>query len=381
MTDRERQLDLILRKIVAEISITPAMIERAVRSYEAVGKWIGEGIDYDTRISPQGSMNLGTTIKPISDKDDYDIDLVCLLEDGASLPAERVKNLVGDRLKEHEIYRGKIAEEGEGKRCWKMQYDAFHMDILPCVPKSFYLEPYYTDIRLTHKLGTGLYTDKYSNPYGYRQWFENRMKEILHEEKRAYAIRNNLEIDAVPTFRVKTPLQMAIQLLKRHRDILFEKNSDDAPISIIITTLAAKAYSGQKDLYGTLCGVLDHMADYIEVRGHTYWIENPVMAEENFADKWAQHPERRTAFYTWLKTARKELITNPLGALGLDKLKEQYSLALGDAPVNRAFKAYADEMHISSQQNSLFSSGLAGGLSTTPVAGSKTVKGHTFFGE
>ena len=90
MTDRERQLDLILRKIVAEISITPAMIERAVRSYEAVGKWIGEGIDYDTRISPQGSMNLGTTIKPISDKDDYDIDLVCLLEDGASLSAVRI---------------------------------------------------------------------------------------------------------------------------------------------------------------------------------------------------------------------------------------------------------------------------------------------------
>ena len=90
MSDRERQLDLILRKIVAEISITPAMTERTVRSYEAVWKWIGEGIDYDTRISPQGSMNLGTTIKPISDKDDYDIDLVCLLEDGASLSAVRI---------------------------------------------------------------------------------------------------------------------------------------------------------------------------------------------------------------------------------------------------------------------------------------------------
>ena len=381
MTERERQLDLILRKIVAEISITQAMIDRAVSSYEAVGKWIGAGIDYDTRMSPQGSMNLGTTIKPISDKDDYDIDLVCLLENGMSLPAEKIKNIVGDRLKEHEIYRGKIADEGEGKRCWKMQYDAFHMEIRPCVPKSLYWEPYYTEIRLTHKLGTGIYTDKYSNPSGYRQWFENRMKEILHEEKRAYAIRNNLEIEAVPTFRVKTPLQMAIQLLKRHRDILFEKNNDDAPISIIITTLAAKAYAGQNDLYETLCGVLDHMADYIEIRGNTYWIGNPVMAEENFADKWAQHPERRTAFYAWLKSARKELITDPLRALGLDKLKEQYSLALGEAPVNRAFKAYADEMHISSQQNKLYSSGLMGGLSTTPVAGSKIVKGHTFFGE
>lgn len=381
MTSQEIQLDQILRKVVAEISITPAMLDRAVSSYEAVGKWIGEGVDYDTRIIPQGSMNLGTTIKPISDRDDYDIDLVCLLEDGASLPAEKIKNIVGNRLKEHEIYREKIADEGEGKRCWKMQYDAFHMDILPCVPKSFYSEPNYTDIRLTHKIGTGIYTDRYSNPYGYRQWFENRMREILQEEKREYAIQNNLEIEAVPTYRVKTPLQMAIQLLKRHRDILFEKHSDDAPISIIITTLAAKAYDGQNNLYETLCGVLDHMAEYIEVRGNTYWIVNPVMNEENFADKWAQNPERRVAFFAWLKTARKELITDPLKALGLDRLKEQYSRALGEAPVNRAFKAYADEMHISSQQSNLFSSGLSGGLSTSSVAGSKTVKGHSFFGE
>lgn len=140
MQDNERQLNSILEKIVQEIAITPAMIDKAVKSYEAVGKWIGDGVSYDVQVSPQGSMNLGTTIKPITDKDDYDIDLVCMLKNGQGLDAEEIKNIVGDRLKENEIYRKKIAEEGEGKRCWKMQYDAFHMDILPCVPRNVKFE-------------------------------------------------------------------------------------------------------------------------------------------------------------------------------------------------------------------------------------------------
>ncbi len=382
MTEREKLLDLILTKIANEISITSAMIDQAVSSYQAVGKWIGDGIEYDTQIFPQGSMNLGTTIKPISEKDDYDIDLVCLLKNGTALSSERIKNIVGDRLKENEIYRQKIKAEGEGKRCWKMQYNAFHMDILPCVPQlDYYIEPFLTDIRLTHKLENGLYISKYSNPYGYGKWFEERMKDILYEKKRSYAMQNKTEIEKVPTYRVKTPLQMVIQLLKRHRDICFENDSDNAPISIIITTLSAKAYDGQIDLYSAMCQILNHMADYIEIKGKTYWVENPVMPEENFADKWEQYPERKTAFEQWLNRAHKELISDPLEALGLDKLKERYAAALGDAPVNRAFKNYADEMHALSQQNKLYSSGLMSGLSSTMFPGSQTVKGHTFFGE
>ena len=127
MKDKETQLNGILMKIASEISITPSMMDKAIQSYEAVGKWIGDGIDYQIQVSPQGSMNLGTTIKPVTDKDDYDIDLVCMLTDGNQLGAEEIKNIVGNRLKENTIYRQKIASEGEGRRCWKMQYDEFHM--------------------------------------------------------------------------------------------------------------------------------------------------------------------------------------------------------------------------------------------------------------
>lgn len=380
MKENEKQLNIILVKIANEIAITPAMIDKATQSYQAVGKWIGDGIDYDVQISPQGSMNLGTTIKPISDKDDYDIDLVCLLKNGQPLDAKSIKNIVGDRLKEHELYRSKIAEEGEGKRCWKMQYNEFHMDILPCVPKHFYIEPYFTDIRLTHKSESG-YQDKFSNPFGYKLWFENQMKEILQQRKQEFAAQNRTDIKEVPTFRIKTPLQMSIQLLKRHRDMYFKDDVNDLkPISIIITTLAAKAYSGETSVYETLFNILNNMQNYIEVHDNVIWIPNPTMAEENFADKWEEYPQKGTAFLKWLQQARQDLITDPLNVKGLDKIKTLYSDSLGEAPVNRAFKAVGLETRHNRDRNHLYTTGLVGGLTTTKVTGSMPVKEHTFFG-
>ena len=67
MTDKQREIGNILSKIADELNITPTMYDKAVESYEAVGKWLGDGIDYTVEIMPQGSMNLGTTVRPINE--------------------------------------------------------------------------------------------------------------------------------------------------------------------------------------------------------------------------------------------------------------------------------------------------------------------------
>ena len=57
MKDKETQLNGILMKIASEISITPSMMDKAIQSYEAVGKWIGDGIDYQIQVSPLQAEN------------------------------------------------------------------------------------------------------------------------------------------------------------------------------------------------------------------------------------------------------------------------------------------------------------------------------------
>lgn len=380
MDEKSNQLNILLKRVVDEMRITPSMLDKAESSYKAVGQWLIDGIP-DATITPQGSINLGTTIKPVSDIDDYDIDLVCLLKNSQNYEPKTIKHKVGNRLKENRRYLTKINEEGEGKRCWKMQYDEFHMDILPCVPKTEYIEPFSTEIRLTHKISSNVYEDRFSNPYGYKKWFESRMKEILKIEKDAYAKKNNIRVEDVPTFRVCTPLQMAIQLLKRHRDICFEHDSDNSPISVIITTLAAKAYNGEENLYLAICNILNHMEEYIEIRDGIYWIANPVSEEENFADKWQIYPERKYAFYEWLKKAKRDFITLPTNTAGIDSVASELEKILGVAPVKRAVKKYANDMYEARVNGRLYASGLTGGLTTKKSSDSTLVKKHNFYGK
>jgi hypothetical protein len=378
MTHKEQGLGNLLDRIADELNITPTMMEKAIQSYQAVGEWIGDGLDYEVVIKPQGSMNLGTVIRPIDDSDDYDMDLVCLLKDGYKLPSEQLKKIVGDRLKENRTYQKML--EKEGKRCWTMQYDEFHMDILPCSSKDkVYLPDVSTAIRLTHKLDNGLYIDKYSDPEAYHDWFVNRMTgRNLVDKSFVYAERNT-EIDKVPTYKQRTTLQKAIQLLKRHRDIMFAGCEDNAPISIIITTLAAWAYNGESNVFDVLRNILSKMPKHIKQQDGMYYILNPVMEEENFADKWNENRKKADAFFSWLAAAKSDLLENPLSFAGIDAIGNELMNRLGEAPVKRALNKHGIDTKNSRSKGTLYVNGTMGGLGAATTSAVK-VKEHTFFG-
>ena len=385
MTDKEQLLDKYLLKIAENLDISPTMREKAERSYRAVGEWLGDcDVNSDVKIMPQGSFYLGTVIRPVSDADEYDIDLVCLLKNVGYKSEAEIKKIVGDRLREHKTYSSML--EPEGKRCWTLCYDEFHMDILPCVPnQKYYIEPYLTEIKLTHKLESGRYIPKYSNPYKYHEWFEERMRVRLDEVKKDFSVRNQVEISKVPLYKVKTPLQRAIQLLKRHRDIMYdglpEARRDNAPISIIITTLAAQAYNNEANIYDALFNIVENMTKYIKRSGDTFIIENPVMPEENFADKWNESSEKAEEFYKWLESAKEMILTAPINVQGLHKVSESLEHCFGHNIVKRSLAEDGNDTKIARENKTLYVDGLTGGLKTTQSQTTKKVGGHTFFGK
>lgn len=105
---------------------------------------------------------------------------------------------------------------------------------------------------------------------------------------------------------MKTPLQSAIQILKRHRDVRFSEDSGGRPTSIVVSTLAAHAYQQETTISGALLSILTRMDQFVIRRGDDYWIANPSDPRENFADMWRDEPERKDAFYDWLETARTD---------------------------------------------------------------------------
>ena len=206
----------------------------------------------------------------------------------------------------------------------------------------------------------------------------------LDEVKKDFSIRNQVEISKVPLYKVKTPLQRAIQLLKRHRDIMYdtlpETRRDNAPISIIITTLAAHSYNNETNIYDALCNILEIMPKYIKKSGDTYVIKNPVMPEENFADKWNEKPEKAQEFFRWLESAKTAILTAPINAQGLHKVSEALEVCFGRNIVRRSLVDGGNETKIARENKTLYVDGLTGGLKTAPTQTTKKVGGHTFFG-
>ena len=337
--------------------------------YEAVGRWLDDGKYPECLggldIYSQGSFRLGTVVRPIRNgiESSYDIDLVCQIP----LYKERttpqsVKWMVGERLREHATYRKLL--DPEGRRCWTLEYSeqdsvGFHLDVLPAVPDP--LGPQSTAIAITHKQESG-YSWSASDPRGYGAWFVEKNFEaflrVFHEQKQNIQRRASLvyaSVDAVPDPLVRTPLQRSIQLMKRHRDVRFNNYAriEYAPISIIITTLAAHLYGNESDVYTALSGIVSKLqAHALLVEGKaidyslatmgliqrhpdgTWYIGNPVNPNENFADRWHEDNHARArAFFAWVEALQNDLLkilheTNPR------RLNEHLSRVLGTSAVS-----------------------------------------------
>lgn len=322
-----------LTALADELAISESRYEQARRSYTSLGEWLhrpeSSVVKYEPQVYVQGSFRLGTAIRPLNDEEEYDVDSVCLLCTLGTndLTQSELKALVGDEIKAYRTSRGMVKPVREGRRCWVLDYadDAqFHMDVVPSIPNAtrqrLLLEARNLDLRWseTAMVITDIESPVYheisddwqrSNPKGYAEWFRQRMGEVFERRRKEFAESIKASVEDIPDYKIRTPLQSAIMILKRHRDGMFEDRHDERPISIIITTLAAYAYNGEETLASAINSILSRMDLFIENDGRQYIIRNPSDPLENFADKWPKHPERQAAFFEWLEQARLDFKT------------------------------------------------------------------------
>ncbi len=145
----------------------------------------------------------------------------------------------------------------------------------------------------------------------------------------------------------KYPLQRVVQLMKRHRDIFFHGGRDIAR-SVILTTLAGRFYTGQQSLGSALESILDQIHQALESSPTVPRVENPVHADENFADTWD------AAKYEKFKSYIGNFRTNLKAALypsevelrkGLEATVDPLSKLFGSDRVKDAIKLEASEIN------------------------------------
>ena len=375
-TRNRQHVSQVLRDLADTLDVPPSKYDEARQHYKAVGDWLGEEgselVAFHPQIYAQGSFALGTAVRPLGE-DEYDVDAVCLLDLAAEeITQLELKEIVGRRLKHpNSRYKTKIEPRQGGRRCWTIQYadgSQFHLDVLPCVPDQYQwltslgVPPDIAEhaIRLTDNKtpeypsgwpadSQSIHDPTRSNPKGYAIWFKDCMRIQLDEAKGILALEKRASAEDIEDHEVRTPLQRAIQILKRHRDVRYN-GDDDKPISIVITTLAAKTYDNETDLYEAILNIVPGMRSHIENRDGIWWVQNPVNPLENFADKWQESPRKAEVFFEWLDTLEAEyrhIITDE----GFEKIGTYLAGSYGQRDGGAAMIKYASRQV--GQENSL----------------------------
>ncbi len=375
----------LIARAISELELTPTQENIARQRYEGVGNWLAAGADpilARLGIYVQGSTALGTTVRPLG-RNEFDVDLVAHRASTSPVGPAELKKAIGDRLRENGHYEPLLEEM---PRCWRLNYAGeFHMDITPSIPNS--------------NCGNGgeLVPDrqvqwwKPSNPKGYKALFERRAKleprfTLL---KRAIVDGQFASVEPYPANEgPKGHLRRIVQIVKRHRDIHFaNRDTCLAPISVILTTLAAQSYEMcvarfvYESEFDLLVDVVRHMTDFIEhragERGIEWLIWNETTAGENFAEKWNRHPERADSFFAWHRAilADLEALTR---VEGLDRISLRIGDAFGQDQAKKAVAKMTDEMTAARR---------SGGLGYAPAVGlgiaavaATPVRANTYFG-
>lgn len=397
--EQNTQLSELLEELAKLLDVTDTEFQEITRSYIAVGTYLAEGTSplqkFNPSIHPQGSFLLGTVVRPIAEKDDLDIDLVCELQNKPDYWTQyHLKNAVGDRLKDSDLYSRKLDEEG--KRCWTLLYGdhKFHLDVLPSLVCDNYRDivtRYFSEgtghnpeklaMYITDKTREDFCTESdaehwmISNPFGYAQWFLSNAKRVYNEQNTFTA---EARIEPVPKYsKEKYILQRVVQLLKRHRDKMFD-GDDDKPISIIITTLATRAYNDELNLFQALRHISSVLESYVENRNGVKWIPNPVNKMENFADRWPSNPRLERNFHKWTAKLNEDInhLMDTIGQ-GLPKIRKVLDDLFGEAVSGKSYENYGKILLERRKSGKLKATS---GLATLGLTGATKVAAHNFYG-
>lgn len=301
-----------LRDIINEIDVTDSNYEKATNRYNSISNFIYKSNlnQYNPEIYIHGSFKLGTAIQPITESGAYDIDIVCTCSkiNKEQITQSKLKNIFGSIINEYATSLNMKNPPEESNRCWTLNYvdeNNFHVDILPSL---LFSNEQSTVISITDKRNENYYKISndwdVSNPKGYAQWFKIQSSFLHYKEYYMNNFASGSSIEDVPDYKIKTPLQKIIQLLKRHAEVMFSNDIKFKPSSIIITTLIAGIYPQYANISNNfeelLNNLIKNMHLGIKIVDGNPCVLNPVNENENLSLKWMNDEEYYISFCKWI---------------------------------------------------------------------------------
>lgn len=394
-------VDRILAEIAMSSQLPPSLHKKACQRFKAAREHLEADVRFEGNVEhfyPQGSMAIDATISTRGTDNEYDLDFISQL-------GGRFRHMSPlDILKEVEsAYQNypvqKIVRQ---TRCVTLYYaDNMHLDITPALRAYGRLD---REGWITHAKGPRTSSDDHfvdMNAYGFIAWYRERTP---IEQRLAKAMRDHwlaldaglqaAEVDEVPEqcdFVVKNTATLALQLLKRFRNVRYANYNGRIPPSVMLSYYAGIAAKPDMSLSDMLIRQANWIVGDIEQAsgyGQLLRVTNPICEADVFTDRWPTSLDQQNEFATVLKDLVAGIEAAKRGEVFPNQLMDWLRVGFGDRVVTMAADRMADEIgggvrraeHSYGRKGSIL---LPSAAAVAAVAAPSVVRAqsHTFFGE
>jgi hypothetical protein len=330
---------------------------------------------------PQGSMAIGATIASWTKDDDFDIDIIAQISYSPDVSPQQAL----DEL--YESIRGKPGSQYYDKtvrntRCVTVHYDNMHVDFTPAA--IFPDRQARTSVIFHHKHdGNGEPGKKIiANPFGFAEWFiyhtpKDLVFAALYENRLAEAgqlLLEKADVKELPKDdpRYRSMAVVALQLLKRWRNVQYQGRDGRRPPSVMMAKLAADASGHCETLSDELLFQARHLQYHINLAhmaNKLVRVVNPACENEEdvFTDRWPGDRATQNIFLKDLGELVRQLELLKSGNLDLAEQQEIMTRLFGEKPTLQVFKNLAERHGRSVREGNAYINTRSGSVAAAAV--------------
>lgn len=391
--------DAMLMDVARRVQLSPTKHDEAAEHFEALCAYVDRaGSPLENKVIacyPGGSFATGTAIASSVSKDQHDVDVVMELD----IAPESEPRIVLDTLfvaingEPGSRYYGRVKLNS---RCVTVTYeDGVRVDLMPIARLTG--EPSKAGHLFHSRPEHGESFHKPVNPWGFADHFNSHTaydpifaavfetRTMDHARTLAKAQTDPLP-ERVPLSE-KSARVVALQLIKRNRDIRFRTRSGRKPPSIVLATFALEVQPLGTGLSDEIISITTHMVARLQEQVDQQCqidMRNPAYRRDVFTDRWPDDVTAQTIYIRDLQHLGRQLSRLRNENASLTEMKLILDDLFGETPAKFAIEQLLDSSRKAIDEGTMRfgSTGkvLTGAAATVAAATSSTARASTNMG-
>lgn len=387
-------VDGLLMDVAQRIQLSRTKHDEAERHYRALCAHVDRpGSPLEGRVVecyPSGSFATGTAIASSVSQDQHDVDVVIELD----IPPWSDPKWVLTTL--FEAINGEVGSRYHGRvklnsRCATIHYeDGTTVDFMPVARLPHLGERVGNLFHFKREAAESFH--KGVNPWGFAKHF-NAHVEVMEAFAKAFAERRLLnervvaKADAQPMpdhvpLEEKSPRVVALQLLKRHRDLAYRRRPGfRKPPSVVLSAMSLDVGPVSFSLAEELHRIQRHLSVQLAIHPKLS-VFNPAYTPDEFTDRWPESPSAQDLYAADLKVLGQALERLRTRTLSFEEMQQILESLFGETAATYAIEKRLDESRLQAAAGDL-KFGPRGRIITGAAVASgvaTSARGSTFLG-